>query len=108
MSSVPIQFLIYVLPQPTCSIAPIILPLLDCLEVTVGVTTTFNLSVLNLCDPNIVNITDIIVSQGITDMQMDNLTISLTNASIVYGTFIWTPQASQIGPQQLCIIAYTR
>jgi hypothetical protein len=108
MSSVPVQFLIYVLPQPTCSNAPIIISLTDCLEVTVGVTNTFNLSVLNLCDPNIINITDIIVSQGITGMQMNNLTSSSINASLVYGTFTWTPQTNQIGSQQLCMIAYTK
>ncbi len=108
MSSVPIQFLIYVLPQPTCSNAPIILPLTECLEVTVGVSNSFNLSVLNLCNPNVTEIIDIMVPQGITGIQMSNLTISSTNASIVYETFTWTPHTSQIGSQQLCAIAYTR
>ena len=39
-------------------------------------------------------------------MQVDNLTISPTNASLFYITLSWTPQANQIGPQQVCIIAY--
>jgi hypothetical protein len=108
MSSVPVQFLIYVLPEPTCSNSPIILPLTGCLEVTVGVSMSFNLSVLNLCDPNVVGIMDILLPQGITGMQISNLTNSSTNASIVYETFTWTPQANQIGSQELCAIAYTR
>ncbi len=108
MSSVPIQFLIYVLPPPTCSDAPIILPLAECLEVAIGVPMTFNLSVLNLCDPNVTEVIDIIIPQGITGMQASDLTISSTNASLVYETFTWTPQADQIGSQQLCAVAYTR
>lgn len=108
MSSVPVQFLIYVLPQPTCSNVPIILPLTECLEVTVGVMQSFNLSVINLCNPNDTDIVDIIISQGITGMQMGNLTTSPINASLVYVTFTWTPQANQIGQQQLCVTAYTR
>jgi hypothetical protein len=107
MSSVPLQFLIYVMPEPTCSLSPIIMPLTDCLELTVGVSTTFTLFVMNLCDPNVAEIADIIVSQGITGMQMDNITSSSTNASLVYATFTWTPQVNQMGPQQLCTIAYT-
>ncbi len=95
------------MPEPTCSNAPIVLPLSDCLEVTVGVTKTFNLLVLNMCGVNTTNVTAIIVSQGITGMLVSNLTQSTTNASLSYVTLMWTPQSSQIGSQELCIIAYT-
>ncbi len=108
MSSVPVQFLIYVLPQPTCGIAPIILPVNGCLEVQVGVSMSFNLYAVNLCNQSIANITDIIVSFGITGMSASNLTSSSTNSSIVYVTYTWTSQANQIGSQQLCTIAFTR
>jgi len=87
MSSVSVQFLIYVLPQPTCGIKPIMLPLEGCLEVTVGISKSFNLSVLNLCDPNISGIADIVVSQTIVGIQVSNLIISSTNASLVYQIF---------------------
>ena len=107
MSSVPVQFLIYVMPEPACSQAPIIIPLAGCLELTVGVSKTFTLFAMNLCDPNVANIADIIVSQGITGMQVGNLTTWATNASLVYVTLTWTPQLSQMGPQQLCTTAYT-
>ncbi len=108
MSSVPVQFLIYVMPEPACSTSPIIIPLSDCLEVTVGVTKTFNLTVFNVCGSNTTNITAIIMSQGISGMQVGNVTQSSTNSSLSYVTFTWTPQASQNGSQELCLIAYTK
>jgi hypothetical protein len=108
MSSVPVQFLIYVLPQPACSQAPIILPLSGCLEVQAGVSMTFSISAMNFCNPSVAVVTDIIVSSGITGMTGSNLTNSTTNSSLSYVIFTWTPQANQVGSQQLCTIAYTR
>jgi hypothetical protein len=40
-------------------------------------------------------------------MNVSDTTDSLTNASVSYATFTWTPVISQLGPQQLCVIAYT-
>ena len=108
MSSVPVQFLIYVLPQSSCSIKPIIFPLSGCLEVRVGVSVSFNIAAINLCDPNVATLSSIIVSSGITGMTNGYLTNSTTNSSISYITFTWTPQANQVGSQQLCTVAYTR
>ena len=108
MSSVPVQFLIYVMPEPTCSEAPVIIPLEGCLEVTVNVSISFNLSVLNLCGPNNVSIADIIVSNENIGVQVGNVTTLSTNSSLVYVTLTWTPQATQLGPQELCMIAYTK
>jgi hypothetical protein len=108
MSSVPVQFLIYVLPTPNCSIAPIILPANGCLEVQVGVAMNLSVYAMNLCNQSIANLTDIIVSSGINGMSASNLTSSATNSSLSYVTFTWTPQANQVGSQQLYVIAYTR
>jgi hypothetical protein len=108
MSSVPVQFLIYVLPQPYCPLAPIIVPLSGCLQVQVGVSVTFNISAINLCNSSVAVVTDIVVSSGITGMTAGNLTNSTTNSSLSYVIFTWTPQANQVGSQQLCIVAYTR
>ncbi|CAF4830281.1 unnamed protein product, partial [Rotaria sp. Silwood1] len=107
MSSVPVQFLIYVMPEPTCSISPVIIPLTGCLEVKVGTMKTFNISIINQCDPDVSDIADLIVSNGITGMQAGNLTYSSTNDSLLYVTFTWTPQLSQLGSQILCTIAFT-
>jgi hypothetical protein len=108
MSSVPVQFLIYVLPQPSCSNKPIIFPLDGCLEVQVGVSVSFNISAINLCAPNVATLSTIIVTSGIIGMTNGNLMTSTTNSSISYITFTWTPQTNQVGSQQLCTIAYTR
>ncbi len=105
MSSVPVQFLIYVLPTPTCTILPLILPLTDCLEVQVGVTMNFTLYAMNLCNSTVI-ITDIIISQGISGMTAGSLTNSTTNSSLSYIILTWTPQVNQIGSQELCLIAY--
>jgi hypothetical protein len=108
MSSVPVQFLIHVLPEPTCSVAPVIIPVASCLELTVGVLISFNITALNLCDSNDTVIADIVVASEIIGIQVGNLTNSSTNTSLFYETFTWTPQANQIGPQQLCMTAYTK
>ncbi|CAF3486532.1 unnamed protein product [Rotaria sp. Silwood1] len=107
MSSVPVQFLIYVQPQPSCSNQPIFFPLDRCLEVQVGVSISFNLSVMNLCNSSVAKLADIIVSSEITGMTRGNLTTSSTNSSVSYVRFTWTPQINQIGYQQLCTVAYT-
>lgn len=107
MSSVPVQFLLYVIPTPPCTILPLILPLTDCLEVEVGVTMTFTLYVMNLCNPTAA-ITDIIISKSISGMTTGNLSNSTTGNSLSYMPLTWTPQTNQIGSEELCAIAYNK
>jgi hypothetical protein len=107
MSSVPVQLLIYVMPQPTCGLAPIILPLSRCFDAQVGVSISFNISAMTLCNPNISDINTIYASTAISGMNVTDAVDSLTNASVSYSTFTWTPTSSQLGSQQLCVIAYT-
>jgi hypothetical protein len=107
MSSIPVQFLIYVMAQPACGLAPIILPLSRCLDVPVGVLVNFNLSAATLCNPNISDINTIMVTTDISGMNTSDTINSLTNASISYAMFTWEPQTSQLGSQQLCTVAYT-
>ncbi|CAF4138747.1 unnamed protein product, partial [Adineta steineri] len=95
------------MPTPNCSITPIIIPLSGCLEVTAGVMKSFNIFVINRCNPFLSNVSDIVVSAGITGMEVSNITQSSANTSLVYVTFTWTPQINQLGQQQLCIIAFT-
>ena len=108
MSSVPVQFLVYILPEPTCPKQPVIIPLAGCMEVTTGVSKSFTIFVQNFCNPNTIKIVDMIVSPVIDGMQRSNLTQMPTNSSLSRITFTWTPQMSQIGPQEMCMIAYTR
>lgn len=107
MSSVPVQFLIYVMPEPDCTLAPIIMPLTGCLEVSVGVPVALNLTIVNRCDPSAVDISDLVLAKNIGGMTKGTLTSSSTNKSLSYVGLAWTPLASQIGPQQLCAVAYT-
>lgn len=95
------------MPTPNCSKSPIILPVNGCLEVQVGVAIGFDLYAMNLCNSSVANLTDLIVSTGINGMIHGNLTSSPTNSSLSYVHFTWTPQANQIGSQELCTIAYT-
>ncbi|CAF3846456.1 unnamed protein product [Rotaria sordida] len=107
MSSVAIQFLIYVLATPTCTQAPVILPLTSCLEIQVNVAMSFTLYAMNYCNRTKVIITDLISTVSITGLSASSLVNSTTNTSLVYVTFTWTPQITQIGSQQFCALAYT-
>lgn len=107
MSSVSVQFLIYVLPSPNCSQAPVVLPLTGCLEAQVNVSITFTLYAMNYCNRTKVIITDLISTVSIDGMTVGSLTNVTTNTSLVSVTLTWTPLFSQIGPQQFCAVAYT-
>ena len=90
-----------------CGLPATIVPLQECLEVTVGVSINFELSVINSCDPNAVEVADIIISSESIGVVVDNLTVSLTNNSLTTAILSWTPQIDQVGSQQLCLVAYT-
>ena len=107
MSSVPVQFLIYVMGTPQCGLAAVIFPLSRCFDVQVGMFITFNISALTLCDPNVSGVSAIIASVSITGMNVSDTFNSVTNDSLSYATFTWIPQISQLGPQELCVVAYT-
>ena len=107
MSSVPVQFLIYVLPIPQCPTPPEFITSLDCLEVQVGVTMTFTVYAMNQCDPDISTVTDIIVSKTISGVTAGTVT-QASDDSYASLTLTWTPQANQLGSQTLCVLAYTR
>jgi len=108
MSSIPVQFLIYVLPTPNCPQPPMILPLTDCLEVEVNVSVTFTLYVMNFCNNTISTITDLIPATNIDGIEASSLVNSTTNKSLAYVTLTWTPEINQIGPQQFCAVAYNK
>ena len=107
MSSVPVQFLIYVQPPPDCSTPPEIQPLTSCLEAAVGVQTTFTVYAKNLCDPNETRLSDILMSTSLAGVNSSDL-VEVTSAGLLgYVIFTWKPVVAQMGYQQLCFIAYT-
>lgn len=107
MSSVPVQLLIYVMDRPVCGLAPVILPLSRCFDAQVNVSISFNISAMTLCNITVSNINTIVITTPLSGATASNLTGSLTNTSVSYITFTWKPLASQLGPQQLCVVAYT-
>ncbi|CAF1142938.1 unnamed protein product [Rotaria sordida] len=106
MSSVPVQFLIYVLPTPQCSSIPEFTLSVDCLEAQIGVPMNFVLYATNDCDPEESRIADIVVSKSIPGMKAGNLT-QASDQSYAWVIYTWTPQSNQYGPQQFCAIAFT-
>ena len=107
MSSIPVQFLVYIIDVPTCGLAPVILQTNVCVDVQVGTPVTFNISAMTLCDPSMSNISMITVSSSITGMNVSNTIASLTNTSVSHIMVRWTPQTNQIGSQRLCAIAFS-
>ena len=107
MSSVPVQFLIYVLPTPVCPLPPEFTVSTDCLEAQIGVPMNFTLFANNLCDPDDATITDIVVSSPLSGVRAGNLT-QASDDSYATVTYTWTPQSTQNGSQIFCTIAFTR
>ena len=99
MSSVPVQLLIYVMPQQTCGLAPVIFPLQRCFDAQVNVSISFNISALTLCDPTVSDIDTFVVTNAIAGMNLTDTIASTINSSVSYITFTWRPTTSQIGPQ---------
>ena len=107
MSSVPVQFLIHVLPTPRCSDLPVFESFGDCFEVQIGVPISFEFYAQNLCDPDVSTITDIVISFPIQGLKMTSFG-TIADDLFAVASFIWTPEANQIGPQEFCTIAFTR
>lgn len=73
-----------------------------------GVSISFNITAMNMCNRTVSNLTDIVVSSGINGMSKGNFTNVASNISLSYVIFNWTPQGDQVGYQELCVIAFTR
>ncbi|CAF1642333.1 unnamed protein product, partial [Adineta ricciae] len=107
MSSIPIQFLIYVSPIPKCTKPPLLLPIVDCLEVNINVPINLTLYAFNSCNNTKIIIGDISSTINTAGVQMSDVINSTTNTSLVYVIITWTPQIKHIGLQYFCTIAYT-
>ena len=108
MSSVPVQFLIYVQSPPVCPNKALIPPIKTCSQVSVGVLTTFTVHIQNMCNSNVSVVTDLVLLTSTDGLQQGNLVNSTSNASLSSVTFTWTPQWSQLGFNKLCFIAFNR
>lgn len=108
MSSIPVQFLIYVASEPNCAEKPIILPVQGCLEVAVSVLFSFNVTILNRCDWTNTSIAELVTSKTVLELQPGNLIVSVNDPSIVYMAWTWIPSLIQVGTQEICFVAYTK
>lgn len=106
MSSVPVQFLIQVLPAPQCSSPPILSLSEMCMEVQVGVSISFDILAINQCGSNII-VADIVVAVNIPGILPGNITQAPDESYATVG-YTWTPLSSQLGPQTFCTVAFTR
>lgn len=107
MSSVPVQFLINVLPTPECPSLPLFEPITTCSEAQTNIEFTFEFYVENRCDPDISTLTDIVLTTPLPGLKTGNFTF--TNDELyAYLPVTWIPQDNQIGQQDICAIAFTR
>lgn len=109
MSSVPIQFLVYVYATPSCTLKPLLLSELDnddCQSALVGLNFTMRLTAVNRCG-NGRNITDI-ATLSFPFVIKSPLVQDPSNASLWSLTLTWRPTANQVGSQVLCAVAADR
>ena len=109
MSSVPIQFLVYVYAVPSCTLKPILTSDLnndDCQAAGVGVNFTMTLTAINRCGSGR-TITDI-ATLSFPIIIKSALTQDPSNASLWSLTVAWQPTMRQVGSQVLCAVASDR
>ena len=105
MSSVAVQFLIYVL-TPNCLNFTCYYSLTGCLEVQVNVPITFTLYAMNYCNKTKSVITDLLPTADINGIQVSNLVNSTTNITNLCYTHLDTSNKSNWSPNILCGCLY--
>lgn len=109
MSSVPIQFLVYVYAVPSCTLKPILLSDLNnqnCQATGVGANFTMTFTAVNQCGSGR-TITDI-ATLSFPILIKSVLVQDPNNASLWSLTITWQPTISQVGSQVLCAVASDR
>ena len=106
LSSVPLQFLIYVYNTTTCALKPLLISDLSsdsCQGVQVGTNFTMTLTAINRCGSS-QTITDI-ATLSFPILIKSALVQNVSNTSLWSMTITWTPTASQVGSQVFCAVA---
>ena len=109
MSSVPIQFLVYVYAVASCTFKPLLISDRnddDCQAAVVGVDMVMRFTVVNQC------------GSGRTILDIGTLSFpiifksplvqNMTNTSLWSMTITWRPTTGQVGSQVLCAVASDR
>ena len=102
LSSIPIQFLIYVYATRSCPIPTLTSPS-TCVGVQVGIPYTLTLTAINSCGSSS-NISDIVI-QTFTGIVAGSLILITPNKTVYAMNVTYTPIASQVGLQILCATA---
>jgi hypothetical protein len=106
MSSVPIQFLVYVYATPTCTLEPLLISNSNssiCQGAQVGVNFTMILTAINRCGNG--QIISDIATLSFPIVIKSALVQNVTNTSLWSMTITWMPTVDQVGSQVLCAVA---
>ena len=109
MSSVPLQFLVYVYSTTSCALEPLLTTDIndgDCQGVQVGVTFTMTFTAENQCGSG--RTIDDIAILSFPVVTKSALTQNTTNTAFWSMQITWTPSTSQVGSQVLCAVATDR
>jgi hypothetical protein len=106
LSSVPLQFLVYVDGTQSCTLQPLLISDLNsdaCQGAQVGVNFTITLTAINQCGSGR-TISDI-ATVSFPIVIKSALVQDTTNTSLWSMTLTWAPTANQVGSQVFCAIA---
>ncbi|CAF0902230.1 unnamed protein product, partial [Didymodactylos carnosus] len=110
LSSVPVQFFIYVCGNASCMNSPDIIgdPIEGaCIGVQVNVTYITTLYAVNSCGSS-VTITNIVTQSSVTGLVNRALTHVAINTTLWSQVVTWTPTSPQVGTQIFCVQAINR
>ena len=106
LSSVPLQFLIYVYANPTCTLKPILIGNIGdgaCQGVQVGVSFSMTLTAINRCGSG--RVMSDIATLSFPIVTKSALVQNVTNTSLWSLTLTWQPTSTEIGSQVFCAVA---
>ena len=109
MSSVPLQFLVYVYATTACTLEPLITTDInngDCQGVQVGVSFTMTFTVENRCGSG--RTIDDVAILSFPVVTKSALIQNTTNTAFWSMQITWSPMANQVGSQVLCAVATDR
>jgi hypothetical protein len=109
LSSVPIQFLVYVYASTVCTFKPLLISDRnenDCQAAVVGVNLVVQFTAINRCASG--RSMEDIATLSFPVLTKSALVQNTTNTSLWSMTVSWRPSAGQVGSQVLCAVAYDK
>lgn len=106
LSSVPLQFLVYVYALPACTLKPLLIADRDsatCQVASVGTSFTITFTAINRCGSGR-TMTDI-ATLSFPVILKSALVQNISNASLWSMQITWVPTLNQVGSQVFCAVA---